>query len=367
MRRQRWTAALSLTALAGLLAACETGTEPGDPSTFDAERALQDYEAMDSILASPSMDGFRALAQGVTFHSLGEDVSLAAGVAAEIGSLQGPSGSESFARNLANLVANADFGPSANPVISSFRRGKTFVYDGSLGRYVMDPAREGAPATGVRFILYEPGSGGRPNPEAEVGYADVIDEGDDSPEEIALRLMVVEDGTTILDYRTTVDILADGGTVAVQGYLQGKFDRLDFDISVTGTAGGDGAALDIAFEMGIAQRDFLITGSVQGTHANSGGTGEIHLLVQHGTDSFSVEVVGTGESMDGTIHLNGHLFATVEGDPASPTIKGSGGEELSWTEALVLHRVLDASEDVFDLFEDLLDPVDELVIIALIL
>ncbi len=367
MRPQRRTAVLALTALAGLLTACETGTEPSEKASFDADRALEDYAAMDSVLASPGMDGFRALAQGVTFQSLGGEVTFAAGVAAELRGLQLPSDSRAFARDLATLVAGAEPGPAANPIISSFRRGKTFVYDAELGRYVMDPALEGAPATGVRFILYAPGAGGRPDPAAEVGYADLIDEGDDSPEEVALRLTVVEDGTTVLDYRTTVDILADGGTVTVQGFVQGKYDRLDFDIRVTGTAGGDSAAMDVAFEMGIAQRDFLITGSVQGTHADSGGTGEIHLLVQHGTDSFSVEAVGTDDSLDGTIHLNGELFATMEGDPDSPTITGSAGGDLTWAEALVLHRILDASEDVFDLFEDLIDPVDELVIIALIL
>jgi len=367
MRLQRWTSAFALTALAGLLTACETGTEPPQEASFDAERALQDYEAMDSVLASPVMDGFRALAQGVTFQSLGEDVSFAAGVAAELRTLRSASDSRAFAGDLAALVARAEPGTAANPIISSFRRGKTFVYDAELGRYVMDPTREEAPANGVRFILYEPGAGGRPNPEAEVGYADLIDEGDGSPEEIALHLMVVEDGATVLDYRTTVDILANGGTVTVQGFVQGEHDRLDFDISVTGTAGGDGAALDIAFEMGIAQRDFLITGSVRGTHAGSGGTGEIHLLVQHGADSFSVEAVGTDDSMEGTVHLNGGLFATVEGDPDSPTITGATGGALTWAEGLVLHRILDASEDVFDLFEDLMDPVDELVIIALIL
>lgn len=367
MKRLRWTTTVTLVALAGLTTACETGTAPRAQAEFDAEAALRDYEAMDSVLASPGMDGFRALAQGVTFQSLGEDVSFAAGVAAELRSLQGTSDSRAFARDLATLVAGAEPGPAANPIISSFRRGKTFVYDAELGRYVVDPTLEGAPATGVRFILYAPGAGGRPDPEAEVGYADLIDEGDDSPEEIALHLMVVDAGATVLDYRTTVDVLADGGTVTVEGFVQGKYDRLDFDIRVTGTAGGDGAAMDLAFEMGIAQRDFLITGSVQGTHAHSGGTGEIHLLVQHGTDSFSLDAVGTDDSMDGTIHLNGDLFATVEGDPMSPTIRGSSGGELTWAEALVLHRILDASENVFDLFEDLMDPVDELVIIALIL
>jgi hypothetical protein len=57
----------------------------------------------------------------------------------------------------------------------------------------------------------------------------------------------------------------------------------------------------------------------------------------------------------------------VTGNPASPTIKGRDGGDLNWAETLVLRQILDSTEDVFDLFEDLVDPVDELVIIALIL
>jgi len=328
---------------------------------------MADYEALDGILASPGMEGFRALAQGVTFGSFGQAVTFAAGVAEDLSLLGEPGGGRALASQLARSAADVGFGPAENPIISSFRRGKTFVYDPSLGRYVMDPALAGAPATGVRFILYEPGPDGRPDPEKEMGYADLIDEGDDSLEEIALRLVVVEGVDTILDYRTTVDVLAQGGEVTVDGFLQGDTERLDFHIQVAASAGGDGATLDISFEMAIENRAFSIGGSVKGAAGDSGAGGEITLLVRHGTDSFSLEAAGSDAEILGAVYLNGELFATVEGDPNSPTIRGAGGGEITWAEILVLRRILDWAEDVFDLFEDLLDPVDELVIIALIL
>jgi hypothetical protein len=277
------------------------------------------------------------------------------------------SGPEPFAARLAELASSAGGTRVLNPIISSFRRGKTFVYDPALGRYVMDPNAEGAPDTGVRFLLYEPGPGGKPDVEAQIGYTDLIDEGDESPEEIALRLMVVRDEVTILDYRTTVDILARGGKVTVEGYLQGEFDRLDFDIQVTGASDEGGASVDISFEMGIATRDFLISGSVHGVNGDSGEGGEVSLLVRHGGDSFAIEASGDEDDIQGTFRLNGGLFATVTGNPDSPTIKGRDGDDLTWAETLVLRQILDSTEDVFDLFEDLMDPVDELVIIALIL
>ena len=46
---------------------------------------------------------------------------------------------------------------------------------------------------------------------------------------------------------------------------------------------------------------------------------------------------------------------------------GQGGEPLTLGEGLVLHRIVDTIEDVFDFFEDLIDPIDELVILGMLL
>jgi len=328
--------AMTLALVAVFTAACETGTEPEDQKRFDAQAALEDHQALDLILESDAMASFRALGAGITFQGVAPDSKL-------------------------------ESGPLNNPIISLFRRGKTFVYDPDLGRYVIDEDREGAPATGVRFILYRPGVGGKPDPGAEVGYADLIDEGDNSVEEIALRLVVVEGNDTLLEYRTTLDLLDNGGKITVAGLLQGDIDRLDFGIDVRGTESAQENTVDIDFEMGIASRDFLITGSVSGVENESGEGGEIDLLVRYGSDSFQVDVSGTDDSIDGTFYLNGKLFATVTGDPDDPTFTSATGSSLTWAEMLVLRQIIDSTEDVFDFWEDLLDPVDELVILAIIL
>lgn len=367
MRTQRWTKPLALALATGFIAACETGTEPKDGPAFDAEAALADYQAMDTLLDSGPMAAFRAMAQGVTFSSFGTEIEFAVGIAAELDGIEDPGHVRARAARIARIASGLAHEGARNPIISSLRRGKTFAYDPSLGRYVVDPERTGAPETGVRFLLYEPGPGGKPDAEKEIGYADLIDEGDGSEEEIALRLVLVVEGATILEYRTAVDVLADGGRISVDGFVQGDWDRLGFSIQVQGSAGATGSTADISFEMGIAERDFLITGSVHGVDGESGEGGEIDLTVRHGTDSFAVHVYGNGDMIEGTFFLNGELFATVEGDPDSPTFAGASGGELTWPEMLVLRQILDSAEDVFDFFEDLLDPVDELVILALIL
>jgi len=354
---------LTLAAAALVATACESATGPENDNPFDAEGALEDFEALELILSSEAMAGFRALGGGITFEGAAPEVVAALRVGAELGTAM----TTADPRDLLPALTKLEERPLNAPIISSFRRGKTFVYDPGPGRYVVDTDREGAPDNGVRFILYEAGQDGRPDPSKEVGYADLLDEGDESLEDIALRLVVVEGADTILGYRTTLDVQDSGGTITVAGFLQGEEERLEFDIQVRGSAGPEEDRVDVTFEMGIAPREFSIQGSVSGVESESGEGGEIGLLVQHGADSFQVEITGTEDTLDGTFYLNGDLFATVSGDPDDPTFTSATGEPLTWVELLVLRQIFDSTEDVFDFWEDLLDPVDELVILAIIL
>ena len=359
--------ALILAMVVALTGAGETGTEPEDLTSFDAEAALADYEAMDVIFSSDAMEGFRAMGAGISFQGLAPEMELVVRLGEALALPGNESETRAMAGGIFSAVSDLGPGPFNTPIISPLRRGKTFVYDADLGRYAIDPGLEGAPATGVRFILYSPGTDGKPDPTSEIGHADLIDEGDGSAEDIALRLVVVEGADTVLDYRTTLDIMDQGGKITVDGYLQGETDRLDFDLGVTGSVFGGENKVNIDFEMGIPSRSFLITGSVSGVENDSGEGGEIDLLVEHGPDSFQVDVTGSDTLIDGTFYLNGKLFATITGDPDDPTLTSATGEPLTWAEVLVLRQIIDSTEDVFDFWEDLLDPVDELVILAIIL
>jgi hypothetical protein len=258
--------------------------------------------------------------------------------------------------------------PAAAPIISDFHRGTTFVYDPTTDDYAADSERDGAPATGVRFVLYEIDPAGRPILEEEIGYADLIDDGDGSAEDVVLRLIVLAHQTTVLEYRTALDLVPTGGTLAVTGVLRGHDGvRLDFDIDAEATVVGEDTRLDVAFDLQVAARDFSIVGSVSGIEEGTEGEGTVELLVRHRNDSFGVSVVGAGGSIDGSILVNGTLFVTITGDASDPVIASASGEPLTFREYLVLRHILDSVEDVFDFLEDLLDPVDELVILALIL
>jgi hypothetical protein len=370
MRRNRL---LAFTLMAGLASACETGTDPDKQAAFDAEAALQDYEAMDAVLASGTMEGFRVMAGAVSFETFGPGPEVALEGATELLASArelAPGGEENaraFAMRMVQVAERMTPQTAMDPLISSFHRGKTFAYDPDLGRYAVDPERTEAPRTGVRIILYEPGPDGKPDVEREIGHADLIDRGDGSAEEVSLELVVVVDGTRVLEYRTTIDVVADGGKITVDGFIQGQYDRLDFDIDVQGSEKPGEAAVDIDFEMRIDNRDFVITGSVDGLEHGESGRGEIQVMIRHGNQSLRVELSGKNERIEGAVYLNDNVFATVSGPADDPTFLGATGEPLTGAEWLVVLHVVDIVEDVFDLFEDLMEPIAGLVILAVLL
>ena len=353
--------------LTGLVAACDTGTGPDAVARFDAEGALEDYAKLDAVLASDTWIGFQGLGAGMAFEPLGQGPELSVGLASELRAIRGENDARRFASGLVAAMGEGDLTVGLAPIISDRHRGKTFVYDFTKQDYVVDPDRAGAPANGVRFIVYEHDRlTGKPTSDTEIGHADLLDEGDASVEDIVLRLVVVVDGRTAIDYRTSVDHLGDAGAITVDGYLQDDQDRLDFSIEVAGSDRGGQGAVDVTFEMGIADRDFRIEGMVMGTEAD-GGRGEVDVSVRHGTESIRVDVSGSDTSIDGTFYLNGAVFATVSGDPDEPTFVGADGNDLTAPEVLVLFRIVHVLDDVFDLFEELVEPVGHLVVLGIIL
>jgi len=367
----RWTGLnkiMAMALLAGAAVACDTGTGPEGFAMFDAEAALEDYRTLDVVLASDTWQGFQALGAQMAFERIGSGPALAVGLSQELRAIESEADASSFASALmARIDAAGPLTGSADALISDFHRGKTFVYDFTKKDYVVDPDRGGAPSNGVRFIVYEHDRlTGKPTSDVEIGHADLIDEGDGSAEDVALRLVVVMNGTTALDYSTTVDDLGDGGKITVDGFLQDEQDRLDFNITVEGSERGAEKEFDVRFEMGIDARDFSISGTVRGTEG-AGGSGDIDVSVRHGSESMRVDVNGNDSEIAGTFYLNGQVFATVSGHPDDPTFVGAGGNDLTGPEVLVLLRMVGVLDDVFDLFEELVEPVGHLVILAVLL
>ncbi|MEP7381736.1 MAG: hypothetical protein ABI910_08625 [Gemmatimonadota bacterium] len=368
-RCRRALAMLGTTLLVGA-AACEPATGPSARGELDAAAVLADYGAMDGVFASETWAGLQALAGRSPLSASTAVLALRVvpGVASSAGGRAYLAG---FLREVAEASRTgvvATGSPFARTIISPTHLGRTFVYDAARDDYVVDPTRTGAPSNGVRFILYAVDGSGHPIPAREIGSADLLDEGSSAGATIVLRLVVTKQGSTRIDYRTSVLPGNGTGRIEVSGFAtDDDGTRLDFDIGVTGTDQGGKSLIDADFDLGVHARNFRIQGTVRGVEDGREGDGAISVTARHGATSFRVVVEGDGETLDGTIFLNDATFVTVSGDARNPTLRGASGQPVTEQELRVVRAVLHAVDDVFAMVEDLVRPVEQLLLLGWIL
>lgn len=356
MNRMRLPA-LALAAAAALTA-CGDTTGPDRDEAFDAQAALADYQALEGVLGSDAWNALGRLDGAGPFSALRASPSSVTGGLKTLSPTATVAERSEAIRSLADGMRSW----SRSPIISEQNRGTTFVYDADRSDYVPDPDRTDAPDNGVRFILYEEVDG-QPDPSREIGYADLLDEGDGSEEDIVLRLVAVQHDLEVLNYRTSLtDTGIRAGVITVDGFLQNETERLDFGINVQ----GDDQTVELGFEIRMDARDFEIIGAVQGTEGE-GGPGAVDLTVRHGDESLGVDLESDGETLSGVIRLNGEDFATASGDADDPTFTSADGDALTLTEIGVLIQVFGVSQEVFVLTGGLLAPVAGLVALGIVL
>ena len=321
----RWGAV----ALVAFAAACDNAAAPETDEAFDARSAVDDYAALEGILSTADWQGLGVIAKAAP-----------AAAPARIGGASGP---------------------AAAPIISDFSRGATFVYDAELGDWVKDPDRDGAPSNGVRFIVYEEVAG-VPDPSRERGFADLIDMGDNSVDDVVLRLQVTEEGTMTMDYGLQADETGGRGFIRAQGFVRGDDGRLDFDVQLEGSEAGPN---EIVFDLAVDERDFTVRGNLVGSDHSDDG--EVHISAEHRVNSLDLDFVALGGEVSGGVDLDGNNFVRVSGTPDDPQFTRPDGSPLRPLEVLALLRVVDLAEDVFDLVEDLVDPVGDILALGLIL
>lgn len=367
MRRSVF-ATLAATALLSTVA-CESSTAPA--STLDTKAALADYRAMDSVFASDAWAAFRALGGRSPLSADNAVAAISTLPAFSPGAASAQSATMStraFALDVMRRLSTAGGDESAlrETVISSAHRGKTFTYDAASDQYVVNTTRTGAPANGTRFALYEVGANGKPIVAQEIGYADLLDEGVTTDAAVALHLLTVVRGRTSLDYRLRVVPQGTGGTIDVSGFVLGEQgERLEFTIGVVGTTTAGTSTVSVEFDLGMAQREFEVWGNVRGADGSDDGT--VELSARHGDHTLRVDMEGAAGTLDGTIDLDGTRFVTVTGSKANPTLRNALDQPLSGPELLLMLEIVDATDDVFDLVQDLLKPVDNLLVLGWIL
>ena len=360
---KRTLTTLAATLLVGT-AACETATAPSARNTLDPAAALADYKAMEHVFTTDGWTGLQAMGGRSPLLASAAVTALRALPQLD-GTSSGRRFAASFFRELA--AAHSSRAPLAKTVISPTNLGKTFVYDPVLDQYVVDAKRAGAPRNGVRFILYAV-EAGRPVPSREIGYADLLDEGTPAGETVVLRLVAVERGKTRIDYRTSVLLGTSSNRIDVNGFaVDDDGTQLDFKIGVVGENRGGRTVISADFDLKVVSRNFRVYGSLKGVENGAEGDGVIDITAQHGSNSFRVDVVGDGRTIGGKIFLNGKTFVTVSGDAKNPTLIGPSGKPVTDQELLVVAAIIHVTEDVYELVEDLVKPVEKLLLLGWIL
>jgi hypothetical protein len=240
--------------------------------------------------------------------------------------------------------------------------GTTFVYDPEVRRYVPAPERAGAPPNGVRFILYAVNPyTHEPVVTAEVGHADLIDEGVEGASGVALHLIAVTGDLTFLDYSVTADGADGAGSLTVAGFATDGTTRLLFRIQATGRQSPEGAVMDLAFQLAVPERSFAVTARVRGVRTQTGAASEVELTIQSAGTTIGLMVHGDDHAIDAVVTVNGQPFAVIRGDPAHPEIRGADGRELSPEEMAVLQHIMQLTGHTFELLGHLLRPAEQIL------
>ncbi|MDH3222553.1 MAG: hypothetical protein OEO23_02465, partial [Gemmatimonadota bacterium] len=307
--RNRWMI-LSLMGLFALTA-CDDTTGPGQ--TFDPGVAAEDYEAMSNVVSSPEWDDFRTATLAFSYGE-GQSQDVPAALAQTLDGLDGLRNArgEDLARNI--ISHWGELPTSAQAIISETHRGVTFEWSTETLDYYAGE-RAGAPTNGVRFILYELDANDAPIVENEIGFVDLLDEGDDV-EPVILRLSATANNVNFLDYRVELSNPEVGsGSLAIDGFLRNDVDQLDFDIDVAASQSQNEGEVDITFTATMDSRNFEIALALDGVNDASGESAALSLSVTHGAHSIAVDGSVVDGVLDATIALNGEDWVTMTGDP----------------------------------------------------
>ncbi len=229
--------------------------------------------------------------------------------------------------------------------------GKTFVYNTQTGAYEVDLNRSGAPATGVRLILYavDPILRQVVTPLNEIGHLDLTDEG--TPAADAVGIKAVINDVTVLDYVASASITTSSVSFSAQGVLSDGTTNVNFTLSQTFSE-TDGVMID--YDVSVPDQDARVR--LQVTADPQGGSVHITFTIEHDGRTVVLDVTGTDTSISGTVSHNGETVIEISGNPDAPTFTDVAGNPLSPAQLVSLKDLFDGAGDIFDHLDDLLAP-----------
>lgn len=343
-RRFRWLAALSLSLG---LSAC------GDEVPFDPVALSQvTGEVVGAIDNSPASQSLAVLGPKMT-------VAAPPLVAATMpgADLLGPSSHRWVRERMEALERAAGaLSPGAGTAIFPVDvLGKTFTYNPQTGKYQLSN-ETGAPATGVRFVLYAVNATTQQVviPLDPIGYLELTDES--TPSAVALGIKAVVENVTLLDYDARVIIATTSLSFAAVGFISDGTTQVDFDLTQS-FAQTTGFSIDYTVE--VPEKGVGL--HLEATF-NLDLVGSIKLTIEHEGNTTAIQVSGSLDGpITGSITHNGEVVVNISGTEANPVFTKTSGEQLTAQEQEALENLADAIGGIFEAFDDLLGPAYHLL------
>jgi hypothetical protein len=353
--------ALMLAAAAVALSGCGSESAPTVP--FNPTGTTADVQAVNSAFASPAFTDFSTLS--VLFDAALGGAPLVSTSASAI-ELRGAGTGKALqaaavrsAERLARLMPlrTAPGLSASSAAIPAEFLGKTFVYSG--GSYSVS-ALTGAPATGVRFLLYavDPVTLLPAEPLNQTGYVDLMDMSSGTTS--AARVIVVSGGTTYVDYRVNVSPTLTGVRVTVLGFISDGTNQATFNLrSVLTSASG----LTLTYSIDVPDRGLSVDLSLNAT-GTTPETSNIGVTLDLRGENGWVRLTGSFTATGGILNvaINGTPFATITSvDGSEPVITGVGGQPLAPEELETLQLIFEFTSGAFVAFDQLLAPVGSFI------
>ena len=339
-------------ALTAALAACSDGTGLDDP--FDPDASAADLEVVQGAFSASVFESLSFV--------LVPDTGAVPAPLLQASLAAASAGSRWEAAAAAEAFAGA--GPGSAPLLPDEILGRT--YDRVNDEYQHDPARTDAPATGVRFILYEIDPITRQPGTTEVGHVDVRDES--TLLNYVARIIAVTGGVERINYTVRAVIGFQTVGLTVSGFISDGADEVNVDLSVTFVDNAPVKIATVDYHVSIPTRDdFEVDATVvfEIDEVTQDGSIDVEGTFMQGAHTVTVSGViefteGDFPTEGGTfeIHVDGHLFATITIDGETITAQNADGGQLTGAEAEAVRDIFDGFEDLFEeRFEDFIRPV----------
>jgi hypothetical protein len=344
------------------LAGCGGESSPDAP--FNAAGTSADLQAMDSTFASPAFASFStfslmfdaALGGSPIISNSAAAISVRGGSTAAIKAAAARSAQRLAAifAQQSKLSASKSAHGGASMAISSTIAGKTFIYDAGSNSYVMSDV-SGAPANGVRFLLYavDPVSFAPVTPLVETGHVDLIDMSAGTTQ--AARVLVQSGGTTYVDYTVSATSGTSSGQVTVTGMVTDGNHQANILLRSTITFN---AGLTLSYSLTLPKRDVSINLTVSASDLNQ-TTSTINVSLTMKGPNGTVAMSGQFTETTGTLNvrINGEAFATITTNGTTTTITRNDGTPLSDDEMTAMDGVFAIQASAFTSFDQMLAPV----------